>query len=105
FAHPTGRKLNYREGVELDWPTIFEFCLKNNKWLEINADPGRLDLPDVLVHEAVKLGVILTLGTDAHHVDGMNNMLFGVSVARRGWAERKDIVNTRSLEEFEKMIK
>jgi DNA polymerase (family 10) len=105
FAHPTARKLNEREGVEINWPEIFDFCLKNNKWIEINADPMRLDLPDTLVHEAVRLGVKLTLGTDAHHELGLNNMIFGVSVARRGWCEADDIINTRSLEEFEKLLK
>jgi DNA polymerase (family 10) len=104
FAHPTTRKINFREGVEIDWPKVFEFCLKNNKWIEINADPMRLDLPDVLVREAVKLGVKLTLGTDSHHMDSMENMKYGVWVARRGWAEKKDIINTRSLDEFEKLL-
>ena len=42
FAHPTARKINEREGVELDWEKVFEFCLKHNKWIEINADPMRL---------------------------------------------------------------
>ena len=105
FAHPTGRKLNEREGAELNWPEIFDFCLKNSKWVEINCDPMRLDLPDTLVHEAVKRGVKLTFGTDAHHKDGMNNMMFGVSVARRGWVSVNDIINTRSLTEFEKLLK
>lgn len=105
FAHPTARKINEREGVELDWPKIFEFCLKHNKWIEINADPMRLDLSDTLVREAVKLGVKLTLGTDSHHKDSLNNMIFGVSVARRGWATVDDIINTRSLNDFEKMLK
>ncbi|HET7098969.1 MAG TPA: helix-hairpin-helix domain-containing protein [Patescibacteria group bacterium] len=104
FAHPTGRKLNEREGAELNWPEVFEFCLKNNKWIEINCDPMRLDLPDTLVRDAVKLGVKMTMGTDAHHKDGMNNMTFGINVARRGWAEKKDIINTLSLENFEKVI-
>lgn len=104
FAHPTGRKLNQREGAELDWPKIIEYCLKNDKWLEINADPARLDLPDNLVHEAVKAGVKLTLGTDAHHSNGLENMRYGVSVARRGWAEKKDIINTKSLQELEKVL-
>jgi DNA polymerase (family 10) len=104
FAHPTGRMLGKREGVELDWDRIFEFCIKYNKWLEINAEPMRLDLPDFLVMDAVKYGVKLTLGTDSHHINGMDNMTYGVSVARRGWAEADDIVNTRGLKEFEKMI-
>jgi DNA polymerase (family 10) len=105
FAHPTGRKLIEREGAELNWPEVFDFCLKNNKWIEINCDPMRLDLPDTLVREAVKLGVKLTFGTDAHHVDGMNNMIFGISVARRGWATKNDIINTRNLVDFEKLLR
>ncbi|MEK9182743.1 MAG: DNA polymerase III, partial [Patescibacteria group bacterium] len=104
FAHPTGRKLNQREGVELNWQEIFEFCQKNKKWLEINAEPMRLDLPETLVKEAVKKGVKLTLGTDAHHVDSMDNMEYGISVARRGWAEKGNIVNSNNLEEFEKLL-
>lgn len=104
FAHPTARKINEREGIELDWPKIFDFCIKNDKWLEINADPIRLDLPDTLVREAVKLGVKLTLGTDTHEVTMMDNIKYGVYVARRGWAEKKDIINTRSLKEFEEML-
>lgn len=104
FAHPTARILERREGVELDWDKVFDFCLKNNKWIEINADPHRLDLPDFLIREAVKFGVKLTLGTDSHHVNGMDNMKYGVAMARRGWATRKDIVNTFPLQEFEKML-
>lgn len=105
FAHPTARKLNEREGVDLEWEKIFEACQKKNIWLEINADPMRLDLPDNLVHEAVNRGIKLTLGTDSHHKDGLRNMQYGVWVARRGWAKRSDIMNTLSLVEFEKKIK
>ena len=105
FAHPTARKLNEREGIELDWPNIFDFCIKNKKWIEINADPKRLDLPDFLVREAVKAGVKLTLGTDSHDSQMMRNMIYGVSVARRGWCEKKDIVNCLDLKEFEKLIR
>lgn len=104
FAHPTGRLLNKREGVNLDWDLILEFALKNNKWIEINADPHRLDLPDVLVKQAVKSGVKMTLGTDSHHIDGLSNMKYGVWVARRGWAEKGNIVNSSTLSEFERII-
>lgn len=105
FTHPTARKLNEREGVEFDWPKIFDFCLKNNKWLEINADPMRLDLPDFLVRETVKAGVKLTLGTDSHDKEMMKNMVYGVSVARRGWCEKKNVVNCLSLNDFEKLMR
>jgi len=104
FAHPTARKINEREGIDLSWPEIFEFCVKNNKWVEINCDPARLDLPDILVKDAIKAGVRLTFGTDAHHKDGLYNMEFGVNVARRGWCERTNVVNCLGLVEFEKML-
>lgn len=97
FAHPTGRKLNERDGISLDWDQVFDFCLKNDKWLEINAEPSRLDLPDSLVREAVNKGVKMTFGTDSHAQTMLSNMKYGVFVARRGWATPKDIVNTLPL--------
>lgn len=105
FGHPTARKLNERPGVDLDWEKIFDFCKKNDKWLEINSWPERLDLPDSLVHEAVKRGVKLVIDTDSHAVEHMIGMRFGVAVARRGWAEKKDIVNTLSYNELARFLK
>lgn len=104
LAHPTARKINSREGVDADWMKVFEFCLANNKWIEINADPMRLDLPDFLVKDAKKVGIKFALGTDSHHIAGLNNMRWGISVARRGWLEAKDIVNTLSLSDFESAL-
>lgn len=104
FAHPSARLLNKREGIELSWDEIFDYCLKNNKWIEINADPHRLDLPDFLVREAVKTGVKLTLGTDAHSANALANMKYGVFVARRGWATKGDIINTFTLKQFEEVL-
>lgn len=104
FAHPTGRKLGEREGAEIDWQEIFKFVKKENKFIEINADPMRLDLPDYLVKEAVNSGVMLSLGTDSHHIDSMDNMQYGVSVARRGWATKENILNTLGLKEFENKL-
>ncbi len=105
ISHPTGRLLLEREGYELDWERIFDACEKNGKILEINAQPRRLDLPDTLVREAVPRGVKLAINTDAHYVDDMEMMRFGVSVARRGWAEKKDIINTLSWREFKRTLK
>lgn len=105
FAHPTARKLNEREGVDLDWEKIFDACLAKNIWVEINGDPARLDLPDSLVHDAVKRKVKMTIDTDTHHLENMDNMKWGISVARRGWATGNDIINTLSLREFEKLLK
>jgi DNA polymerase (family 10) len=94
-----------REGYELDWDRVFAACKKYGKILEINAQPKRLDLPDTLVREAVRRGVKLAINTDAHHYEDMEMMRFGVSVARRGWAERGDIINTLSWPEFRKALK
>src|SRR3989338_7659162 len=104
FAHPSGRLINQREGYELDYDRIFEYCIKNNKAIEINAWPTRLDLTDQLVFEARKLGVKFVINTDAHATFQMDNMFYGVSVARRGWCEPKDILNTLPYEEFYKWL-
>jgi DNA polymerase (family 10) len=104
FGHPTGRKLQEREGVDLNWEKIFEFAKDNNKWIEINSSPDRLDLPDSLVYEAVKKGVKLIVDTDSHDVSWLVGMRYGVDVARRGWAEKKDIANTLSLIDFRKLL-
>ncbi len=104
LGHPTGRLLGKREGYELDWEKIFSFCKNQQKWLEINAWPARLDLPDSLVREAIKKGVKIVINTDAHAVEEMDLMPFGVSVARRGWAERGDIINTLSFGKIKKLL-
>lgn len=104
LGHPTGRKLNQREGFELDWDQVFAFCLKNKKALEINAYPDRLDLPDFLVREAVKEGVKMVIGSDAHSLEQMDLTRFGIAVARRGWAEKKDILNTQDYDNIVKWL-
>lgn len=104
FAHPSARIINRRESIECDWEKIFKFCAENNKYIEINADPSRLDLPDFLIRDALLVGVKFSMGTDAHHADGMDNMRYGVSVARRGWVTKRDIINTRGLSDFEKLM-
>lgn len=105
LSHPTGRLLNTRAGYELDFEEIFDFAKRNNKALEINAWPTRLDLPDSLVREAVKQGVRLVVDTDSHAVNQMDMMKYGVAVARRGWATKNDIMNTLVYDEFMKWLK
>ncbi|MBI2327507.1 DNA polymerase/3'-5' exonuclease PolX [Candidatus Curtissbacteria bacterium] len=104
ISHPTGRLLEQRESYEVDWKQIFEACHKTNTILEINAWPNRLDLPDTLVREAIKNKVKLIINSDSHQVDQMDNMKFGVAVARRGWAKKDDIANTLSWVEFRKLF-
>lgn len=103
-SHPTGRLLNQRESYEADWPKVFEACVKTGTMLEINAFPSRLDLTDTLAREAQACGVKFVINTDAHRLSHMDNMKFGVSVARRGWCERQDIANTLPWLEFRKLF-
>ncbi len=100
LAHPTGRLLNQRPAYELHWDQIFDYCLKHNKALEINAAPQRLDLPDIIVREAIKKGIKLFIDTDSHATTQMDLMEYGVSVARRGWATPNDILNALPYNEL-----
>ncbi|HVZ67748.1 MAG TPA: PHP domain-containing protein [Patescibacteria group bacterium] len=104
LAHPSGRLINQRDGYQLDYDKIFKFCVENNKAIEINAWPTRLDLVDSLVFEARELGVKFVIDTDSHATDQMDHMFYGVSVARRGWCEKKDILNSLPYEDFYKWL-
>jgi DNA polymerase (family 10) len=75
---------------------------ENDKAIEINASPYRLDLTDILVKEAIKKGVKLIINTDSHSKESLTDMKFGVAVARRGWAQKRDILNTLPYNEFRK---
>jgi DNA polymerase (family X) len=96
LGHPTGRQLGTRSAMAVDWPTIFRFCAQHHKFLEINASPQRLDLPDELVHMAIEYGVQLVINTDAHAVDQLDFMQYGVWVARRGWCGPEHLLNTKN---------
>lgn len=94
LGHPTGRLINQRAGYEADWNEIFTFCKQNNKAIEISAWPTRLDPPDFLIREAVKIGVKMVINTDSHAKDQMEVMKFGVMQARRGWVMKENVLNT-----------
>ena len=100
LAHPTGRLLNERYGYDLDFDELFEFCKKNNKALEINAYPNRLDLTDTVIRQAVNANVKMVIDTDSHSSSQMELMPYGVAQARRGWATKDDIINTMSYNEM-----
>jgi DNA polymerase (family 10) len=104
LGHPTGRLLGKRQEINVDWSIVFNECKKRDIALEINAWPKRLDLPDNLVRLAIKKGIKLVIGTDAHMVSEMDNMFYGVTVARRGWAKKSDIMNTRDYADVKKWI-
>ncbi|HEV2339890.1 MAG TPA: hypothetical protein VGT05_03970 [Patescibacteria group bacterium] len=100
LAHPTGRMLNERSGYSLDFERIFTFCKEHHKAMEINAWPERSDLPDTLIRQAIDAGVTMVIDTDSHAVTHMEVMMSGVFQARRGWAEKRDIINTKEYNQF-----
>ncbi len=104
FGHPTGRLLTKREGVDLEWKEIFSVCKEKRIALEINAYPNRLDLPDTVVYDARKAGQVFCIDTDSHQIEQMAMMKYGVSVARRGWCEKRDIVDTMEYNEFKEWL-
>lgn len=104
LAHPTARLLNKRDSISADWDKIFKKCKSKNIAIEINASPARLDLPDRLIREAQKYELVFSLGTDSHDLEGLDNMVYGVDTARRGWLSAKQIINTWNKEKLEKFL-
>ncbi|MFH1032347.1 MAG: DNA polymerase/3'-5' exonuclease PolX, partial [Chloroflexota bacterium] len=105
LAHPTARLMPDREPVEIDMEAIFQKAVKTRTMLEINAMPERLDLKDTHIYRARELGIKLVINTDAHSIDHFGLMRFGVGMARRGWCERDDIINTMSLSKLTAYLK
>jgi DNA polymerase (family 10) len=99
-AHPSGRLLGARDPYEVDMDEVMEAAKKYAKALEINAYFERLDLDDLHCRKAKEMGIQVAMGTDAHHLDQMWMISLGVAVARRGWLETPDVLNTLSLKEI-----
>ena len=99
LAHPTGRLIGRREGADLDMEAVLQAAAETGTAVEINSHPLRLDLNDIHVRRAVELGVTLVINSDAHDPAGFDVLRFGVATARRGWATRANVLNTRSVEE------
>ena len=104
LGHPTGRLLSRREEIDADWTAIFQEAKKRNIALAIDAWPDRLDLPDSMVRQAVDNGNLLVIDSDAHAAAQMDNMFYGVSVARRGWATKNDIINAMPISYVKRWI-
>lgn len=93
LAHPTGRTIGTRDPYPLNFDRIFEACKDNNVALEINGFPERSDLPYTLVKKAKDYGLKFALASDAHNTLQLNYLKFATSIARRGWLEKKDVLN------------
>jgi len=105
LAHPTGRLIGEREPYEVDIEEVIEAAKRYGKAIELNSYYLRLDLNDINVRKAIGSGVKIVISTDSHLPDHMHMMRFGVATARRGWAEKKDVVNTMDFEELSKWLK
>jgi DNA polymerase (family 10) len=105
IAHPTGRLISRRKGYDLDLEKILECAAKYQKIMEINAYPDRLDLNDIWARKAKEMGIKLAISTDAHEINDLSWMRFGIGVARRAWLEKKDVINTLPLLKFIKLFK
>ncbi len=99
-AHPTGRLIGRREPYAIDMEEVFAAAVKYGTALEINASPDRLDLSDRYVRRAAEMGIRICINTDAHDINRMDDMKYGVATARRGWLEKNDILNTMGKEEL-----
>jgi DNA polymerase (family 10) len=105
LAHPTCRLMGEREPVHIDLEAVYKKAAEKGKALEINAMPTRLDLKDIHIRRARELGVKLLIGTDSHAPEQLDFMRFGVGLARRGWCQAGDIINTWPLEDVLAFLK
>lgn len=104
LAHPTGRLIQEREPYDADMLRIIRHARERGCFLEINAHPERLDLLDIYAQMAKEEGVPVAINSDAHSVHQFDNLRYAVGQARRGWLEKGDVLNTRSLKELRTML-
>jgi len=100
LGHPTGRLLLQRDGYPLKWDKIFEACAERRVAIEINANPRRLDIDWRLIKRAKEHGVMFSIGPDAHSTEGLEDVQYGVGIARKGWLTRDDVLNCLDADAF-----
>ena len=105
LAHPTGRLIQEREPYDVDMLRIVRKAKERGCFLELNAQPKRLDLLDVYCQMARDEGVLIAIDTDAHSTRDYDHLKYGIGQARRGWLEAKDVLNTRPLGELQALVK
>jgi len=105
IGHPTGRLLPDRDGADLDMEVVLSEAAQSGVALEINADPARLDLDDIMARRARDMGIPLSINTDAHTAAGLEVLFFGVAIARRAWLTRKDVINAWPVDRLLEWLK
>ncbi|HLE66312.1 MAG TPA: DNA polymerase/3'-5' exonuclease PolX [Burkholderiales bacterium] len=104
LAHPSGRLIDERDPYDVDMQAVIRKARGRNVCLELNAHPDRLDLTDVHCRMAKDEGVLVSINSDAHAVEGFDVLVHGVGQARRGWLEKVDVLNTRPLSEVRRLL-
>jgi DNA polymerase (family 10) len=104
IGHLTGRLLLRRDPYALDIPKILDACAETGTWIEINANPRRLDMDWRWWHRARDLGIKAVINPDAHRVEGLQHLYFGVQIARKGWLRKEDVINSLSLGEVREAL-
>jgi DNA polymerase (family 10) len=104
LAHPSGRLIGAREPYDVDMVAIVRKARERGVALELNAHPDRLDLTDAHCRMAKDEGVLVAISSDAHSAEGLDVLRYGVGQARRGWLEKNNVLNTRSLAELRKLL-
>ncbi len=105
LAHPSGRLIDERAPYDVDMARVIRHARERGCFLEVNAHPVRLDLTDSDCRMAKEEGVMLSINSDAHSVFDLEHLRYGVGQARRGWLEKKDVLNTRSLQAVRPLLK
>jgi DNA polymerase (family 10) len=103
--HPTSRKILARDPIDVDMEAVIECAKRTDTVLEVDAHPDRLDLRDEWIRHSLEAGVKLSIDSDAHSVSHFRHLEYGIAQARRGWATKKDIVNTKPVKEFLSLLK
>jgi DNA polymerase (family 10) len=104
-GHVTGRILLRREPYKVNVAKVIDACIANKKIIELNGNPWRLDMDWRLWHEASEKGLMCCINTDAHSAQDLHLIQAGVNVARKGWLEKKHVVNTLKLSQIQKLLK
>ncbi|MGC8478645.1 MAG: DNA polymerase/3'-5' exonuclease PolX [Candidatus Micrarchaeia archaeon] len=104
LAHPTGRVINSREAYPVNLEKVLEAAERNGVVMEINSFPNRLDLSDTNIMLASKYKVLFSIGTDAHRTSHLEFMRYGIGTARRGWLQKKKVINALPLKDLQKLL-
>jgi DNA polymerase (family 10) len=105
LGHPTGRLLLSRDGYDIDMHTIIDAAAEYHAIIELNASPYRLDIDWRYLRYAKEKGVLISINPDAHAVAGLSEVSYGVGIARKGWQEKDDILNTRDVAEVSEIFR